>query len=153
MFSSDTVDKKSAVFYNNIIIAKLYFNMVLECDTVTLWPRNRTHLWKLGILIAPTSAYQPSLLFLKVSTRPPIRSLASIMVTLLSTGTYSHHEKCSTRKACSNLRIQGIHILFPAVTTVSYTNVIVWLFLYLKGEVSEDWIKIPSWPFNVTAVD
>lgn len=43
------------------------------------------YLWKLGILIAPTSAYQPSLWFLNVSTRPPIRSLASIMVTYLST--------------------------------------------------------------------
>lgn len=36
--------------------------------------------------MAPTSAYQPSLLFLKVSTRPPMRPLASIMVTLSSWG-------------------------------------------------------------------
>lgn len=41
--------------------------------------------------MAPTSAYQPSLLFLKVSTRPPIRLLASIMVTLSSMWT---HDQC-----------------------------------------------------------
>lgn len=45
--------------------------------------RMRTHLWKLGILMAPTSTYQPSSLLRNVSTRPPIRLLASITVTLL----------------------------------------------------------------------
>lgn len=33
--------------------------------------------------MAPTSAYQPSLLSLKVSTRPPMRLLASTMVTFV----------------------------------------------------------------------
>lgn len=73
---------------------------------------NLTYLWKLGILMAPSSANQPSFLSLYVWTLPPMRPLASIIVT------YKSREKrlCISNRQTENTGIElKVYIIFVII--------------------------------------